>query len=291
MTDVFEKARQSTSLPDLAASYGLKLKKSGAEFQALCPFHSEDTPSFSIFIGKDRVQRYKCFGCGAHGDVIDFVQGMKNCTRKQALEIIGLGEFTISTPEQREARGKVDHYKGIEPVSFDTHPFVAGALAAARLYNPKKERSWPITPSLVHEYRRASGELFGLVIRRDYTDPDTGKRMKETPTVRRVRLPSGDVVWSRFPFGMNRPLYGIETVGDAKSVILVEGEKAADALRKAADAPVLTWAGGVKAIHYSDWKPLRDRELIVWPDADDEGESAVRWLRSNFNSTRIKVVG
>ena len=40
------------------------LKKSGAEFEACCPFHSEATPSFKVSPSK---QFYQCFGCGAHG--------------------------------------------------------------------------------------------------------------------------------------------------------------------------------------------------------------------------------
>jgi len=259
----------------------------GAEYQCRCPFHSDDTPSFTIFLGKDGIQRYRCFGCGEGGDVIDFVMAMKRCTRKQALDIIGVGEFTLPTPKQLASAGKVDPYAGLQPVAFEAHPFVPGATAAARLYNPKKEKSWPITPTLVHEYRRANGSMFGLVLRRDYKDTSSGNWMKETPTVMRVRLPSGELVWSRFPFGRDRPLYGIETVGDARSVILVEGEKAADALRPFADRPVLTWCGGVKAIHFSDWKPLRDIELTIWPDADDEGESAVRWLKLNMARVRV----
>ncbi len=46
------------------------LKKAGANYVARCPFHSEKTPSFTVSQGK---QFYHCFGCGAHGNAIDFV--------------------------------------------------------------------------------------------------------------------------------------------------------------------------------------------------------------------------
>ncbi|MEE8544320.1 MAG: CHC2 zinc finger domain-containing protein, partial [Alphaproteobacteria bacterium] len=56
----------------LAGTIGrsLRLVKRGREHVALCPFHNEKTPSFTINEDKGF---YHCFGCGAHGDVIGFV--------------------------------------------------------------------------------------------------------------------------------------------------------------------------------------------------------------------------
>ena len=48
----------------------IPLKKAGANYVARCPFHNEKTPSFTVSPGK---QFYHCFGCGAHGNAIDFV--------------------------------------------------------------------------------------------------------------------------------------------------------------------------------------------------------------------------
>src|SRR5271154_248850 len=48
----------------------LKLQRSGAAYKALCPFHDEKTPSFVIQKGD---HHYHCFGCGAHGDAIQFL--------------------------------------------------------------------------------------------------------------------------------------------------------------------------------------------------------------------------
>ncbi|NFO31453.1 DNA primase [Clostridium botulinum] len=56
-----------------------------------CPFHSEKTPSFSIkFIPNANKQRYKCWGCGAVGDAIDFIMNYKNMEYNQAREYLGL---------------------------------------------------------------------------------------------------------------------------------------------------------------------------------------------------------
>ena len=57
---------------DLAHIVGgrVKLKKSGRNYTGLCPFHNEKTPSFSVVPDKGF---YHCFGCGAHGNALDFM--------------------------------------------------------------------------------------------------------------------------------------------------------------------------------------------------------------------------
>ncbi len=61
--------RQRIDLPEVVGSH-VDLKRSGAAFKALCPFHEEKTPSFMIQRGDTH---YHCFGCGAHGDAIGFL--------------------------------------------------------------------------------------------------------------------------------------------------------------------------------------------------------------------------
>ena len=64
-----EEIRSRNRLEDLVGTY-LTLKRSGKSLTGLCPFHNEKTPSFSVSPDK---QLYYCFGCGASGDVFDFV--------------------------------------------------------------------------------------------------------------------------------------------------------------------------------------------------------------------------
>ncbi len=60
----------------------VNLTKNGTNFKGLCPFHSEKTPSFNVSSSK---QFYHCFGCGAHGDAIKFIQEHDNLTFIEAL--------------------------------------------------------------------------------------------------------------------------------------------------------------------------------------------------------------
>ena len=59
------------------------LKKTGANHKGLCPFHNEKTPSFVVSEDK---QIYTCFGCGAAGDVIQFVEQYYNLDFRGAME-------------------------------------------------------------------------------------------------------------------------------------------------------------------------------------------------------------
>lgn len=75
------------------------LKRRGANYLGLCPFHKEKTPSFTV--SKDK-QIYKCFGCGQGGNVIHFVSKLENLDFKETLEYladkahIDLEKYTIS---------------------------------------------------------------------------------------------------------------------------------------------------------------------------------------------------
>lgn len=73
---------------------GVALKPKGRDLWGLCPFHDERTPSFSIYAGTGR-ERYKCHGCGAGGDVIDFVKRFYRLEAKEAIQ--RLTDETLST--------------------------------------------------------------------------------------------------------------------------------------------------------------------------------------------------
>lgn len=76
----------------------IRLKKSGSEYQGLCPFHTEKSPSFYV---NDAKGFGHCFGCGWHGDVFRFVIDRDGCSFIEAARSIDSGEFPTWTPQER----------------------------------------------------------------------------------------------------------------------------------------------------------------------------------------------
>ncbi|HIF9177355.1 TPA: DNA primase [Photobacterium damselae] len=76
----------------------VKLKKKGKNFGACCPFHNEKTPSFSVSQEK---QFYHCFGCGAHGNVLDFVMEFDRLEFVEAIEELA-SQLGIEVPREND---------------------------------------------------------------------------------------------------------------------------------------------------------------------------------------------
>jgi DNA primase len=68
--EVLDRVRMANDLVEVVQWLGVPLKRAGASHKALCPFHKEKTPSFHV---NARTQSFKCFGCGAGGDVFKFL--------------------------------------------------------------------------------------------------------------------------------------------------------------------------------------------------------------------------
>lgn len=91
---MIEAAKQNIELVSIVRSAGVELKRSGAKYVGLCPLHAEKTPSFFVFPDN----RFKCFGCGEHGDCIHFIQKMYGLSFPDALKYLGI-ETGKTTPE------------------------------------------------------------------------------------------------------------------------------------------------------------------------------------------------
>ena len=85
LSDSFlQELKQKSDIEDIISSY-VSLKKRGRTFVGLCPFHNEKTPSFTVY---PDTESYYCFGCGAGGDVINFVKRIENLDYLDAVKML-----------------------------------------------------------------------------------------------------------------------------------------------------------------------------------------------------------
>lgn len=104
--ELIEEVRSGNDVVDVISSY-VKLKKQGATYFGLCPFHNEKSPSFSVTPGK---QMYYCFGCGEGGNVYSFIMKYENYTFTEAVKMLA-DRAGITLPEEsnsEEERRKSD---------------------------------------------------------------------------------------------------------------------------------------------------------------------------------------
>lgn len=79
-----QELKSRTDIVDVISSY-VHLKRAGRNMQGLCPFHNEDTPSFSVSPEKNM---FHCFGCKASGDVITFIMRIENIEYLEAIRLL-----------------------------------------------------------------------------------------------------------------------------------------------------------------------------------------------------------
>src|SRR5574344_1028864 len=76
--------RKNCNIVDIISSY-IPVTLKGKDYKCVCPFHDDHSPSMSISTSK---QIYKCFSCGAAGNVFSFVQNYENVTFMEAVKIV-----------------------------------------------------------------------------------------------------------------------------------------------------------------------------------------------------------
>ncbi len=145
----------------------VKLRKSGAQnFQGLCPFHQEKSPSFSVHASR---QFFHCFGCGTSGDVFAFVQKIENISFPEAVRLVAeklkipLPKTSYSSPEEaRDAKlrgGLIDIHE--RACAFFQEQLRRPEAAHAREY----QASRGLTPENIAEFRIGYAPDSGFLLR------------------------------------------------------------------------------------------------------------------------------
>jgi DNA primase len=179
-----QQLKASVDIVRVIGEYVRLRKASGNRFQGLCPFHNEKTPSFSVYA---HIQAYKCFGCGATGDVIKFVEQIENLSFYEALKNLS-ERFNIPMPKRAEysdpeskLRGSLYDMNDLAQRMF-LGGFRSSAAAAAREYVAKRG----LTQALVEEFGLGfadpSGQALTRKLREEGFNPE---QMEASGLVRR----------------------------------------------------------------------------------------------------------
>jgi 5S rRNA maturation endonuclease (ribonuclease M5) len=254
--------------------------------------------SISVMVSGSNQGLYSNFESGVHGGAIKMIEEKLQLSSKEAIGWAKdwLGQTLTPTPIRSISPQQSlikDQEKGttwtpILPVpshapkpDIKTNPYLSYMT---------KEREF----TSVYTYKDQQGQTLGYVARLEDKDGS-----KITPTLTYCENEKGQQHWRWKGFGDNRPLYGLDRLAENKPVLIVEGEKAADAAQKLLpNHAVLSWAGGVGAINKADWSPLVGRDVTIWPDNDVPGQKAATQItqelaklnQSAAKEPQIKIV-
>ncbi len=145
-----DELRSRLSVSDIVGRK-VRLTRAGREFKGCCPFHKEKTPSFYI---NDDKQFYHCFGCGAHGSIIDFLMAHDNLSFPEAVESLA-NEAGMQVPQaSREEVQKANKAKSLHALLEDATRWMEEQLRSpehAAAYKYITERG--VSEELLNAYR------------------------------------------------------------------------------------------------------------------------------------------
>ena len=283
----------------------IPLKKSGANYSARCPFHSEKTPSFSV--NRDK-QFYHCFGCGAHGNAIGFLMEYERLSFVESVELLAesLG-LQVPTGEQKEqdqlALGLYDlqkqvasyycrqlreHPEAPKAVEYLKNRGVTGEIAQRFLLGYAASAWQNLPPTFpADQLLRA-----GLVIAKEkggFYDRFRERIMFPIRDRRgRVIGFGGRVMGEQTPKYLNSPetpvfkkhreVYGLyellQTVPKPKQILVVEGYMDVIALAQAGVPYVAATLGTATSLEHVELLFRYTHELVFCFDGDRAGQNA-----------------
>ena len=142
--ELIDRVREAADIVDVISSY-LPLKKSGANFTARCPFHTEKSPSFNVNPAR---QIWHCFGCGEGGNVITFVMKHEKMGFPDALALLAA---RAGIPLPRDKEGEDNSY--IYNINKEAAEFYQRQLKNAPAFVGEYIKKRALTPETVEKFR------------------------------------------------------------------------------------------------------------------------------------------
>jgi len=271
--DTFVLARRAVSVPLIERMFGCEGSRwEGDEYKTLSPLRA-DAHTGSFAIKKDG--RWYDFATGEGGDFIELVGRARNCRPLEAAKHIVCQAGCSQAPETAQIHAGHQESCAVLPVPVAAIGSFEGACnnELTRKCYGILAGTWP--------YCQADGQLLFNVCR--YESPGSKK------TVIPWYYGSDDAWHPGQPMPARRPLFRLpELLKSHTPVLIVEGEKCATVtVPQGFPFFLTTWSGGALAIAKTDWTPLLQREVTVWPDADNPGREAALRIGAELPHARI----
>ncbi len=259
-------------------------KKEGNEYKSLNPTRADGkSGSFSINL---RTGQWADFATSDKGGDLISLYAYLFCANDNKEAVIKLAELLNIQQEQPPTKSPqaVKAQQTKEKYADWVQVAVSDQSPTAPTAHYKRG-----IPSNTWAYHTKDGDILGYIWR--FTKSDGSKEILpltlwQSPD----RLHSE---WRWKGFDEPRPLFGLHHVlATSNTVLLVEGEKAAEAgsIRTDGEAlTVTTWIGGAKAIDKTDWQPLAGRKVILWPDNDVAGLDAMKAIADKLSALGCKL--
>ncbi len=273
--------RTANPLPSIVGA-AVKLQRAGNEWKGCCPFHADRSPSFTIYSDGERFQ---CFGCGAQGDVLDFVArlyglGMVEAARVLCANDLPMVELPALPPADRGNR--TSEALAIWEKAIPAAGTLAQAYLEARGINPPLPHdirfsrlpygnSSPL-PCLVAAVRNVTGAITGL--QRIYLRSD-GRGKADLP---KAKLSLGKVAGGAIRLG-DLDASGMVTVCEGPEDGLSLLEMLGGTIWVAAGASMLP------AMQF----PPQVRSIVIGADNDSAGAMAADKAAKAFTSRGLAV--
>lgn len=232
LKDIVQRLQDNVLLSDVIQT-SVQLKKKGHEYSGCCPFHNEKTPSFTV---NNEKGFYHCFGCGAHGDAIHFLQENNKLSFKEALEklsdLSGINlPNNLFSSESTEKFEKREKSKSLLKVVCQWYQKNLKMPHGKKAYNYLKNRG--LTDETIESFAlgysppREQNTLFNDLIKQGFTDQDflkSGLISQNTPRRNYYDRFSGRIIFPIFDAQNNVIAFGGRIMGEGQPKYLNSSE-------------------------------------------------------------------
>lgn len=200
--DEVEEIKRRLDIVDFISTY-LTLKKAGANYRALCPFHQEKTPSFMVSGEK---QIFKCFGCSEGGDIFSFVMKMENLEFPEALRMLAeragvqLQRRSFKPEEGRDRKTRLFALNNLSAKVFEKIILEHSAGKMAREYLKKRGITVQTIKDFMIGYAPSAKFLEDFLVKKGFNLSEIEAAGSPNRFFRRIMFPIRDAMGNTIAF-------------------------------------------------------------------------------------------